>query len=555
MSDTVTSEPADLPPPSGDQDGADAAPTPLRDRNWLVWSVVLPLIIVLVAGTVRFYQLGNPERCYFDETYYYYDARDYLQQGTEDSFAVHPPVGKWLIAISLSAFGTDENSPEEQAIVVQDDNCLVDEGEGPNPEVRAREAADAFARRAASAFFGSGAVLVTYFIGLRMFRRQSAALLAGALLAVDGLAVTMSRIAMLDIFLQFFVVLGVLALLVDRERMWAAVPDDLPATGDGDAELDAPPPDLPTPNRGWLWAAGLFFGLAVATKWSALAPIGLAWAWLLASELWWRRRLTGSWTVGLGGAIGRGVLALVVVPVVVYLVSYSGWFANFEDTRKADRCQTEVIQLDTTGPVQSDGRCEGVAAVSQILGGWWEEQGEIFRFHSDLEAEHPYRAPAYTWPLMTRPVAYYYESCPEGGPADGEECVVAPGTVSEVLGLGNPAIWWMALLGYPFLFFFAIARRSWPALTIALFLFGQTVPYAISPRPVFLFYVTPAVPFIVLSLAFLVDKAMDSFTMKWVPATVAFLATAAFVFWSPVFLGLEVPRRLWDAMILWSSWV
>ena len=210
-------------------------------RQWWLWAVVLPLIVVMIAGTVRFHQLGSPERCYFDETYYYYDARDYLEQGTEDSFAVHPPVGKWLIAAGLTAFGTDADSPEEQAIVVEDDNCLVDEEEEPNPEVRAREAADAFARRAPSAFFGTGAVLVVYFIGLRLFRRRSAALLGAAMLGVDGLAITMSRISMLDIFLQFFVVLGVLALLIDRDRMWSGNPESPLRRRRG--RRTCPPPD------------------------------------------------------------------------------------------------------------------------------------------------------------------------------------------------------------------------------------------------------------------------------------------------------------------------
>lgn len=517
--------------------------------GWL-WAVVLPAIVVLAAGTIRFHTLGEPERCYFDETYYYYDARDYLQVGTETSFAVHPPVGKWLIAGGLAVFGVDRDSPLEQAISVQDDDCQTGEDEEPNPEVRAREAADAFARRMMSALFGTGAVAVTYFVGLRLFRRRSAALLGAALLATDGLAVTMSRISMLDVFLQFFVVLGVLALLIDRDRLWAGAPLHPPLEGE---EPVVPPPA----DRRWLWLAGLFLGLAVATKWSGLAPLGLAWAWALASELWWRRRVHGRWTHRLVPAIARGFLALVAVPVVVYLTSYAGWFANVEDTRKADRCEVTAVEpgprAEVTEPT-ADG-CEGIAGALRVLDGWWEEQGEIYRFHRDLEAEHPYRAPAWTWALMLRPVAYYYESCPVEGPADGEECEVSPGTVAEVLGMGNPAMWWMALIGYPVLGWWAVRRRSWSAATILLFLFGQSVPYLVSPRPVFLFYLTPVVPFIALSLAYLADKALDSETMRWVPATMTVVALAGFAFWAPVFLGFEIPRSVWELLILFDSWV
>ncbi|HUG84281.1 MAG TPA: phospholipid carrier-dependent glycosyltransferase, partial [Euzebya sp.] len=185
-------------------------------RRWL-WAIVLPLVVVVAAGGVRFYQLGVPERCYFDETYYYYDARDYLEVGTERSFAVHPPVGKWLIATGIALLGVPEGSPVDAAVTTDPDGCAPGEDEPDDPAARAREAAESFARRVMPAVFGTGAVAVAYLIGLRLFRRRSAAMLGAALLAFDGLAVTMSRIAMLDIFLQFFVLLGVLAILIDRD--------------------------------------------------------------------------------------------------------------------------------------------------------------------------------------------------------------------------------------------------------------------------------------------------------------------------------------------------
>ncbi|HUG84654.1 MAG TPA: phospholipid carrier-dependent glycosyltransferase, partial [Euzebya sp.] len=385
---------------------------------------------------------------------------------------------------------------------------------------------------------------------------RSAAMLGAALLAFDGLAVTMSRIAMLDIFLQFFVLLGVLAILIDRDRMWRGTPAHPPIDDTGAGHRA-----LPRLSRRWLWLAGLFLGLAVATKWSGLAPLGLAWAWVLASELWWRRRWTGGWTTDLPRAIARGFLALVAVPVLIYLISYVGWFANLEHTRKADRCTvvpdtTEELAETPALPAGATGEgCEGLEAFRQVAEGWWEEQGEIFRFHRGLEAEHPYRAPATTWVLMTRPVAYYYESCASTREDRSEPCEVAEDHVAEVLGIGNPAMWWSALIGYPWLLWFAVRRRSWPAITIVLFLFGQALPYLLSPRPVFLFYMTPAVPFIGLSLAYLADRALDSETMRWVPALITVVSLVGFAFWAPLFLGLEISSQLWDTLIFLPEWV
>lgn len=504
------------------------APTPVggRPRRELVLAVLLPLLVVLAAGVVRFHRLDEPARCYFDETYYYYDARDYLERGVERGFAVHPPVGKWLIATGLVLFGLDDDHPLEQAVVTEPDGCVVGDDEPENPPARAREAAEAFARRAVVAFAGTAAVGVTYLIGRRLFRRRSVAALGALLLAFDGLALTMSRISMLDIFVQLFVVLGVWALLVDRDRLWAGAPPPgaVPEPG-------ARPPHRP---RTWRWVAGVCFGLGVATKWSALLPLGFAGLFLLLSEALWRRRWTGRWTTGYATAVAGAFLSLLVVPIVVYVASYAGWFANFEHTRKADRCAGQA--------------CESVAAtVDAIAGGWWEEQGEIFRFHRDLEADHPYRAPAITWAALGRPVAYYYESCnADDDPAD---CVVEEGNIAEVLGIGNPAIWWMALVGYPFLIGLAWQRRDWAAWTIIAFLFGQALPYLASPRPVFLFYMTPAVPFIALSLAYLAERALERPGTRWVPAAIAVLAVAGLLFWFPLFTAIEIPRSAWDARI------
>src|SRR5918995_884070 len=141
---------------------------------------VLPIVVVLFAGGLRFAYLSHPERIYFDETYYAENAAQLLDygveaglavandpsQGIEPQFVVHPSVGKWLIALGIAAFG---------------DNSL----------------------------------------GWRVGRGIAA--LTAFLLSIEGLALTMSRISMLDIFLALFAALGVWCLLLDRDHRWAAV--------------------------------------------------------------------------------------------------------------------------------------------------------------------------------------------------------------------------------------------------------------------------------------------------------------------------------------------
>lgn len=484
-------------PSSGNGAGTAPASAPATVSEGLrrgAAALLLPLLLLTVAGTLRFYRLDHPPRIYFDETYYAEDARELYLRGVESGFAVHPPVGKWVIASGIAIFGFDP-----------------------------------FGWRAAVAAAGTLTVLAVYLAGLRLFRRRGIAALAAFLLAIEGLAFTMSRIAMLDAVLALFVVLGFWLLLVDRDRTWA-----------GTENLE-PDPERPLPHRphAYRWLAGLMFGLAIATKWSGLLPLGVAGLFVLVSEIAWRRRLTGRWHTRWWRVVASGLLTLVAVPAVVYVASYAGWFANVEQTRIAEtRCP--------------DGEC--ALSVPEIADAWWGEQLAIGRFHRDLTAEHPYRASPLTWPLMTRPVAYYYESCTTEKQAEGE-CTVAPGNVAEIIGMGNPAIWYLALAALPVLVWNAFGRRDWRAWALLGFWLLQFLPWLATARPAFLFYMTPVVPFLCLALAYAGWRAAHVRLGRWVPAAIAVIAVAGFLFWYPVLTGMEIPRGSWELRIWMRSWI
>ena len=101
----------------------------------------------------------------------------------EHSYVVHPPMGKWLIAVGEWAFGM-------------------------NP----------FGWRFMVALLGTLSVLLVCRIGRRLMRSTALGCLAGALLAVDGLHFVMSRTALLDLIVMFWVVAAFGCLLVDRDR-------------------------------------------------------------------------------------------------------------------------------------------------------------------------------------------------------------------------------------------------------------------------------------------------------------------------------------------------
>jgi dolichyl-phosphate-mannose-protein mannosyltransferase len=451
--------------------------------------LLVPVALVAVAGGLRLWGLDTPERLYFDERYYAVDALDYVRRGVEDGRAVHPPLGKWLIAAGIEVFG---------------DRPL--------------------GWRIAPALAGTLTVLLTYLLGRRLTGSVLLAGVAGLLVAVDGLAFTASRIAMLDVFLGLFTVLAVWLVLQDRRARLAA------PGGWCDAVV----------GSRWRWAAGAVLGLAVATKWSGALAVLACGLLVLGSEAALPSSTAGERVRRALAAGGGLVLSFLVLPFAVHLASYAGWFANYEDSYAGGRaCAGE--QMCEHGPVER-------------LQTWWGFQGELVRYHQDLEATHSYRSSPAGWPVLARPVLQYREGCPEREQDRDRPCVVEPGERALILGVGNPVVWWTALLAYPLLAWQALRHRRPEAGAVLVVLLALWLPWFLSGKPGYLFYLVPAVPFLALAVPVALAGLRPRRAVPVVAAAVAGLAMAAFAFFYPVLTGtpLSVPAlelRLWL-----SSW-
>ncbi len=393
---------------------------------------------------------------YFDEVYYVGDAQEYLRRGVEEVRPAHPPVGKWLIAAGIAVAGDDS-----------------------------------FGWRVAPALAGTLTVLVTYLIGIRLLRSRVAAALAGLFVALDGLAFTMSRIGMLDVFVGLFVSLGALLLLVDRDH----------------------------PGGRWRLLAGVSLGLAVGTKWSAALALVLALAVVVLRDR----------------SLRRVVVPLLVVPAAVYVLGYSGWYASYANTEESvEQCEA--------------GRC-GTSPADRVAG-LVDEHRELVDFHLHLEPTHPYRSPAWRWPLLQRPVLTYYERCPR---TDGEACVVPEGMRARIVTLGNPVLWWGFAAAMPFLAWWALRRRDGTAAFVLTFAVGQWAPWLLT-KPGYLFYMVPVVPFMALGLACALERVPRPRLRAVVGGAACALAVAAFAFWYPVWSGVETTKPFQDDRMWFDSW-
>jgi dolichyl-phosphate-mannose-protein mannosyltransferase len=366
--------------------------------------------------------------------------------------------------------------------------------------------------------------------------------LAGLLLALDGLHFVQSRIAMLDVFLVLWTTSAAACLVADRD--W--VRTRLAAADDDALRDDGPALGL----RPWLLAGGVCLGAAVATKWSGLyfvAALGLlAFAWEVGA-----RRPAGLATP-VQATIVRSLVpmlaALVVLPAAVYTASWTGWFTSDLGWSR---------QYAENNPAQGL-----VALVPEGLRSLWHYHQEIFRFHDDLTASHPYRSRPASWLLLGRPVSYYY---PQDVGRGDYGCEVESCS-REVLAIGTPAIWWAALAALVLLLWRWATRRDWRAGAAVVLVATAIVPWVrddLDGRTMFLFYAVPAVPFLCLALALVAGWAVGGPTASAQRRTVAtavsggYLALVVlnFAYLYPVLAAQTIPFSAWQARMWFPGWI
>jgi dolichyl-phosphate-mannose-protein mannosyltransferase len=492
-----------------------------------VWGWVGPLLVTAFGAFLRFYRLGTPKAIVFDETYYVGDAYGILRHGTEinhvananqllaqgktnilasgGELVVHPPLGKMIIAVGEWLFGLTP-----------------------------------FGWRFGVAVVGSLAILMTARITRRMTRSTLLGCIAGLLLALDGLELVLSRTAILDIFVMFWVLAGFGCLIIDRDRSRARIA--VAAAAGGSATVG----DGPALGIRWLRvAAGVCLGLAVASKWNGIWYIP---AFVLLTVFWdYGARKAAGFTAPWRGALVRDgkwlPLSFLLVPVAAYTASWSGWFASPYSYDK----NWAALHGNTT-PVWS------------TIDSWYQYNRYMLQFGLGLTTGHPYKSQPWTWLwfVTTRPVSFYYATPHTCG---------APSCSQEVLALGTPAIWITFIAVLATCLTWWLLRRDWRAGSVLVCVAFGWLPwfwFAIHDhRTEFYFYSVEFEPFLIigltLCLGLIIGKARAVPARRAMGAVVsgAYLLVVLADFWYmyPVLTAEVIPYTSWFARMWYHGWI
>lgn len=440
-------------------------PSRVVTRNGWIATVVTTLI----AAFTRLWNLGSPHEIMFDETYYVKDAYSIWHLGYEGtwaqnanasfvrgnfstlspeaSFVVHPPLGKWLIAMGMEAVGP----------------------------------ASSWGWRLAVALAGIATVFLLCRLVWRLFPSPLLVGLAGLFLAIDGVGITESRIGLLDGFIGFFALAAVYCIVRDRQSQRERIARLLEGTAAGALAPKAG-------WRPWMISAGVLLGCACSVKWSGLyllATIGIMTVIWDGTAL----RAVKAKVWKLETLVSRGwgnFMRLVPVAGVTYLLTWFGWFMN-----------PSAYKHGWAAAERAAGRGSWLP---DSIADFIEYHRAIYEFHVGLSTPHSYMAKPSGWLLQMRPTSFYWWQSDKALGTNTYQCDTH-NCVRAITSIGNIPIWWAAFVAVFVVVAYVALKRDWRGWVVLAGYIGLYLPWFMYwDRTIFTFYTVAFVPFVVLAL-------------------------------------------------------
>jgi dolichyl-phosphate-mannose--protein O-mannosyl transferase len=149
--------------------------------------------------------------------------------------------------------------------------------------------------------------------------------------------------------------------------------------------------------------------------------------------------------------------------------------------------------------------------------------------------------------ILGRPTSFYYQS--------SESCKPSS-CAQEILAIGTPLLWWAATISLAVTIGLWIKKRDQIS---SLILTGVVVTYLpwffFQNRTMFYFYAVTISPFLILSLVYVISRALQSGIKREFIYLFVFLIFVNFIYFLPVFIGVEIPYSAWLNRMWLPSWI
>jgi hypothetical protein len=430
-------------------------------------------------------QTSHMTEMYFDEIYHARTAYEHIHHIAPYEIT-HPPLGKILISVGIRLFGM-------------------------NP----------FGWRCIGTLFGVLMLPLMYLFAKRLFKKPLFAFIPTFLMAVDFMHFAQTRIATIDSYSVFFIMLMMYFMYIYTEQNYNR-----------------------QPLKSTLWPlalSGVAFGLGAATKWLCIyAGIGLAVLFFIQMGQRYMEYLYAKGVLARKDESGEAmpqskrtlyetlvqdytkntlitlmwcVLFFIVVPLIIYYLSYIPYMNVAE------------YPYDFAG----------------ILG----NQEYMLNYHSVSvlgSDPHPCATPWYEWPADITPMFFFQG---QGYP---------DGVISRIASFGNPAVWWGGGIAVISLIVIRLVRGPFGRRTmfISIAALSQYLPWVIVPRETYIYHFFATVPFMLLLMGvfgkFLIERTRHGKKFVFIYLGVCLVL---FVLFYPGISGLPVPWAYANKVMYW----
>jgi dolichyl-phosphate-mannose-protein mannosyltransferase len=296
-----------------------------------------------------------------------------------------------------------------------------------------------------------------------------------------------------------------------------------------------------TGGRRWAFVivSALLAGVALSFKWTGASALGMLGAlWL--SDVWRDRKISTR-------AVAHAA-ALVAIPAAVYIATFAIHFALLTRVGPGQSYMPGRFHRTLIGAPQYDSTLH-MSLFTKMA----ELHDAMRRGNRGLEyASHPAASKWYTWPIMKHPIALW------------ENTQAEPGQKQMIVLLGNPVVWWGALIGVLAAAVMLVRRRDLaPERRFVLSVLGggfalNFVPFMVITRLMYLYHYLFALVFGVLLAAYVAglsagwldDDELLRFRSRGSAALYWGLIVAivvGFVYFSPLSFGVIQSQQSFDA--------
>ncbi|MDP2671947.1 MAG: phospholipid carrier-dependent glycosyltransferase [Candidatus Daviesbacteria bacterium] len=197
----------------------------------------------------------------------------------------------------------------------------------------------------------------------------------------------------------------------------------------------------------------------------------------------------------------KKLIYFIIIPPLIYLLSYTPFFIHGHTIDQFIGLQKQM---------------------------WW--------YHTNLSATHSYSSPWWSWPINLYPIWYF---------VDYQKDFMA-----NIFASGNPAVFLPGLIAVILTTFEALKRRSKKLLLIILGFFIFWLPWALSPRIMFLYHYSPSIPFLSLVLGYKLNQILDYKNGRQIVLILMILMMTSFLFIFPFITGIHIPKYLVNLFFL-----